>query len=166
MPKVSVIIPVYGVEPFIERCARSLFEQTLEDMEFIFVDDCSPDRSVEILNKVVSEYPNRNVSVWKQSINCGVSAVRELALSKATGEYLGFCDSDDWVDSNMYKTLVETAEAQDADVVGCGFWEHSIAGITERTFLHRNDSREVILSPFFFGGIYGALFCIIFLFYF
>lgn len=55
------------------------------------------------------------------------------------------------------KTLVETAEAQDADVVGCGFWEHSIAGITERTFLHRNDSREVILSPFFFGGIYGAL---------
>ena len=66
MPKVSVIIPVYGVEPFIERCARSLFEQTLEDMEFIFVDDCSPDRSVEILNKVVSEYPNRNVSVWKQ----------------------------------------------------------------------------------------------------
>ena len=157
MPKVSVIIPVYGVEPFIERCARSLFEQTLEDMEFIFVDDCSPDRSVEILNKVVSEYPNRNVSVWKQSINCGVSAVPELALSKATGEYLGFCDSDDWVDPNMYKTLVETAEAQDADVVGCGFWEHSIAGITERTFLHRNDSREVILSPFFFGGIYGAL---------
>lgn len=54
MPKVSVIIPVYGAESFIERCARSLFEQTLEDMEFIFVDDCSPDRSVEILNKVVS----------------------------------------------------------------------------------------------------------------
>lgn len=50
---------------------------------------------------MVSEYPNRNVSVWKQSINCGVSAVRELALSKATGEYLGFCDSDDWVDPNM-----------------------------------------------------------------
>ena len=65
MPKVSVIIPVYGAESFIERCARSLFEQTLEDMEFIFVDDCSPDRSVEILNKVVSEYPNRNGGTCK-----------------------------------------------------------------------------------------------------
>ena len=157
MPKVSVIIPVYGVEPFIERCARSLFEQTLEDMEFIFGDDCSLDKSVEILNQVVSEYPDRNVSVWKQPINSGVSAVRELALSKATGKYIGFCDSDDWVEPNMYEKLVEAAEVQDADVVGCGFWEHSIVGITEHTFSHRDDSREIILSPYFFGGIYGAL---------
>ena len=59
MPKVSVIIPVYGVEKYIERCARSLFEQTLNDIEYIFVDDCSPDKSIEILEHIVEEYRPR-----------------------------------------------------------------------------------------------------------
>ena len=56
MPKVSVIIPVYGVEKYIERCARSLFEQTLDDIEYIFVDDCSPDKSIAILENIIKEY--------------------------------------------------------------------------------------------------------------
>ena len=59
MPKVSVIIPVYGVEKYIERCARSLFEQTLNDIEYIFVDDCSPDKSIEILERIIEEYRPR-----------------------------------------------------------------------------------------------------------
>ena len=59
MPKVSVIIPVYGVEKYIERCARSLFEQTLDDMEFIFIDDCTPDGSINILSNVLESYPLR-----------------------------------------------------------------------------------------------------------
>ena len=59
MPKVSVIVPVYGVEIYIERCARSLFEQTLDDIEYLFIDDCTPDRSIEILKQVLEDYPQR-----------------------------------------------------------------------------------------------------------
>ena len=59
MPQISVIIPIYGVEKYIERCARSLFDQTFQDIEYIFIDDCSPDNSVLILNQVLKEYPNR-----------------------------------------------------------------------------------------------------------
>ena len=63
MPKVSVVIPVYGVEKYIERCARSLFEQTYDNIEYIFVDDCTKDRSIEILQKVLEDYPNRKNQV-------------------------------------------------------------------------------------------------------
>ena len=59
MPKISIIVPVYGAEKYIERCVRSLFEQTLDDIEYIFIDDCSPDHSIEILNRVLVEYPYR-----------------------------------------------------------------------------------------------------------
>ena len=59
MPKVSICVPVYNVEKYIERCARSLFEQTLDDLEFVFVDDCTPDRSVEILKSIIEEYQLR-----------------------------------------------------------------------------------------------------------
>ena len=63
MPKVSVVIPVYGVEKYIERCARSLFEQTLDDIEYIFVNDCTKDRSIDILNEVINDYPARKQQV-------------------------------------------------------------------------------------------------------
>ena len=63
MPKVSVVIPVYGVEKYIERCARSLFEQTLDDIEYIFVNDCTKDRSIDILNEVINDYPARKQQI-------------------------------------------------------------------------------------------------------
>ena len=80
MPKVSVIVPVYKVEPFIESCARSLFDQTLDDIEYIFVDDCTPDRSMEILREVLSAYPGRNDRVkWlRMPVNSGLPAVRKV----------------------------------------------------------------------------------------
>ena len=63
MPKVSVIIPVYGVEKYIERCARSLFEQTLDDIEYIFVDDCTPDNSISVLKNVIKSYPGISTKI-------------------------------------------------------------------------------------------------------
>ena len=63
MPKISIIVSVYGAEKYIERCVRSLFEQTLDDIEYIFIDDCSPDHSIEILNRVLVEYPYRREQV-------------------------------------------------------------------------------------------------------
>lgn len=61
MPKVSIIIPVYGVEKYIERCSRSLFEQTLDDLEYLFIDDCTPDKSIDVLKNILEEYPNRKI---------------------------------------------------------------------------------------------------------
>ena len=123
MPKVSVIIPVYGVEKFIERCARSLFEQTLDDIEYLFIDDCTPDRSVEILKRVLEEYPQRKgqVVIHRMVQNSGQAKVREWGMRNARGEYVIHCDSDDWVDVHMYEEMYNKAIDEDADVVVCDY---------------------------------------------
>lgn len=128
MPKVSVIIPVYGVEKYIERCARSLFEQTLTDIEYIFVDDCSPDKSIEILERVIEEYRPRFaegkkvVRIERMSKNCGLPAVRKHGIQFCTGEYVIHCDSDDWVDIHMYEKMYNNAKENNADVVVCDYY--------------------------------------------
>lgn len=123
MPKVSVIIPVYGVEKYIERCARSLFEQTLDDIEYIFVDDSTPDNSISILRKVLSEYPNREkqVKILRHEKNKGLAQARQTGLKIASGEYIAHCDSDDWVDVHMYEEIYNKAIEEDADVVVCDY---------------------------------------------
>ena len=124
MPKVSVCIPVYNVEKYIERCAKSLFEQTLDDIEYIFVDDCSPDRSIEILKDILETYPKRKpqTKILRMHKNSGLAEVRKLAVQHATGDYVIHCDSDDWVDINMYKILYEKASDENVDVVVCDYW--------------------------------------------
>lgn len=121
MIKVSVIIPVYGVEQYIERCARSLFSQTLNEIEFIFVDDFSPDNSISILQRVLEEYPLRrkSVRIIHHEENLGLPAARATGSRFAQGEYIAHCDSDDWVDQNMYNTLYEYAKSKDYDLVVC-----------------------------------------------
>lgn len=127
MPKVSVLVPVYGVEKYIERCARSLFEQTLDDIEFIFVDDCTPDRSIDILKTIIEEYrlnfaeKKYSVKIERMPTNSGQAAVRRHGLQFCTGEFIAHCDSDDWVDCNMYKRMYERAINETADVVVCDY---------------------------------------------
>ena len=127
MPKVSVIIPVYGVEKYIERCARSLFEQTFDDIEYIFVYDCSPDKSIAILENIIKEYlprlkkEHKNVRIERLSKNCGLPNVRRYGINLATGDYIAHCDSDDWVDVHMYEEMYNKAIEEDADVVVCDF---------------------------------------------
>lgn len=157
MYKVSVIIPIYNVELYIEKCARSLFEQTLRDIEFIFVDDCSKDNSVNILNEVIKEYPHRNITLIKLPINSGVSVAREIALSKAKGLYIGFCDSDDWVEPNMFEVLLKHALEMECDIIGCGFYIHNNNRINKYFFPLELDNRKTIFTPSYFGGIFGAL---------
>ena len=121
--KVSVCIPVYGVEKYIERCARSLFDQTMKnDIEFIFVDDCTPDRSIEVLEAILSEYPERRsqVKIVRHSHNKGLTGARNTALKEASGEYIIHCDSDDWVDVDLYERMYKTAVETGSDVVCCG----------------------------------------------
>ena len=125
MPKVSVIIPVYGVEKYIERCARSLFEQTLDDIEYLFIDDCTPDKSVEILKRVLEEYPHRKsqVVIHRMEQNSGQAKVREWGMRNARGEYVIHCDSDDWVDVDMYEKMYKKSVSADYDIVVCDYYE-------------------------------------------
>jgi glycosyltransferase, group 2 family len=123
MPKVSIIIPVYGVEKYIERCARSLFEQTLDDIEYLFIDDSTPDRSIDILKRVLENYPHRKsqVNIHRMEQNSGQAIVRNWGMQNATGEYVIHCDSDDWVDTDMYRAMYEEAKDKNADVVVCDY---------------------------------------------
>lgn len=125
MPKVSIIVPVYGVEKYIERCARSLFEQTLDDIEYLFIDDCTPDNSIEILKNVLEEYPHRKnqVIIHRMENNSGQATVRKWGMLNATGDYVIHCDSDDWVDVTMYEKMYNKAVDENADMVVCGYRE-------------------------------------------
>lgn len=120
--KVSVVIPVYGVQNFIERCAFSLFNQTMKDVEYIFVNDATPDKSIEILKKVISQYPERKVILIEHSENKGLPAARNTGLGFATGEYIFHCDSDDYVEPNMLEKLYNKAIETNADIVWCDWF--------------------------------------------
>jgi len=124
MPKVSIVIPVYNVANYIERCSRSLFEQTLDDMEFIFVDDASSDDSIRILQETLDDYPQRKsqIHIVHHISNLGQNAARTNGLRVATGDFIAFCDSDDYVAIDMYKSLYEKAIKEKADVVYCDFF--------------------------------------------
>ncbi|GHT76243.1 glycosyl transferase [Bacteroidia bacterium] len=116
---VSVLIPVYNVSACIEKCAHSLFQQTLEDVEYIFVDDVSPDDSIDKLNKVIEQYPERknDIQIIKHSLNRGPACARITAFNASSGEYLSFVDSDDYLDLDMLETLYKTAIENQADIV-------------------------------------------------
>ena len=123
MPAVSVIIPVYKVEPYVARCARSLFEQTLDDIEFIFVDDCTPDRSIDIVREVLADYPKRKEQVQfvRTPRNGGLARARVFGLKHAKGDYIIPCDSDDAVKPDAYRLMYEKAVAENLDIVTCDF---------------------------------------------
>lgn len=123
-PKVSVIIPVYGVEKFIGRCVQSLMKQTLEEVEYIFVDDASKDRSLEILRKTLDLFPERKefVTILSHEKNAGLPAARNTGLKRATGEYVFHCDSDDFIENNALELLYTAAKKQDADIVWCDWY--------------------------------------------
>ena len=109
MPQISILIPVYGVEKYIERCAVSLFEQSYDDIEYIFVNDCTKDNSVQILESVILRYPNRkdNTRIINHEKNLGLAGARLTGLNAATGEYIWFVDSDDWIEPNTVELVAK-----------------------------------------------------------
>lgn len=122
--KVSIIIPIYKVRNFIERCVCSLFEQTLKDIEYIFVDDASPDDSVDILKSCLERYPERRnqVRLLVHRENLGLPAARNTGLAAAIGEYVFHCDSDDFVEKDMLEEMYKVARDCEADMVYCDFY--------------------------------------------
>ena len=117
--KISVLVPIYGVEQYIERCARSLFEQTYPNLEYVFVNDCTPDRSMEILRQVLENYPNRAyaVKIINHNTNQGIAAARNTLLDNAAGDFVIWVDSDDWLETNAIEILAKSQLETNADLV-------------------------------------------------
>lgn len=115
--KVSVIVPVYNVEKYIERCLLSIVNQTLDDLEIIVVNDGSKDSSLDIIKNIQEQFPDRVKIIDK--VNEGVSIARNTGLKEACGEYIGFVDSDDWIEPTMYEKLYNKAKLENLDVVAC-----------------------------------------------
>ena len=124
MIPISVIVLVYKTELYIEQCAVSLFEQTFGDIEYIFVNDCTPDRSMEILSTVLDRYPDRKsqVKIVEHKTNRGSAAARNTGLNAVRGEYVIYVDSDDWIESDMLEKLYKKACETDSDIVICDFY--------------------------------------------
>lgn len=118
-PLVSVLLAVYNVESYIEKCCKSLFEQTYDNLEFIFVDDKSPDNSFEILQQVLAKYPSRKkqVHIIHHEKNKGLAASRNTSVMAASGEFVMFVDPDDWIEPNSVELLVDKQVRTDADIV-------------------------------------------------
>ena len=123
MPKVSVIVPVYNVEKYLEKCLKSLVDQTLQEIEIIVVDDGSQDDSKNIIDKYIKKYPDKVKYLYKE--NGGLSSARNFGIPYANGEYIAFLDSDDYVEPTMYEEMYKLAKKDDADMVECDFiWEY------------------------------------------
>lgn len=127
--KVSVTVPVYNTERYLRKCLDSLSAQTLREMEFILVDDGSTDDSPAICEEY-SRNDNRFRVIHQQ--NGGLAVARQTGLSAAYGEYVIVCDSDDWVEPNMYERLYAAAIEDNADIVMCGYWAEYEDGRSSR----------------------------------
>jgi glycosyltransferase involved in cell wall biosynthesis len=165
VPLVSIIIPVYNVEQYIERCIRSLFEQTFAELEFVFVNDSTPDNSIKILEKVIDEYPERkdHVIIIHHENNRGVAAARNSGLNKARGEYFLQVDSDDWAETTMVEELYSRAVEFNSDIVWADFYVDFPAragnsilkkqNVPEKT----NQCINEILAGFLHAGLWNKL---------
>ncbi|RHR28693.1 glycosyltransferase [Clostridium sp. AF19-22AC] len=117
-PGISVIVPIYNVEHYLKRCMTSLINQTLNNIEIIMVDDGSPDSCPQMCDEYEKNYSNIKVI---HKANAGLGMARNSGIEIATGEYIAFVDSDDYVDCAMYEELLKVAKKNNADYVGCDF---------------------------------------------
>ena len=117
-PLISIIVPVYKVELYLRKCLDSIVNQTYKNLEILLIDDASPDRCGEICEEYASK--DKRIRVFHNKVNRGLSAARNRGLVEATGEYIGFVDSDDWIESDMYEMLVQMID--EADIAVCGYY--------------------------------------------
>ena len=137
MPKVSVIVPIYNVEKYLHRCLDSLVSQELQDIEIILVNDGSTDDSGDIAKEYAKKY---NVKVkYLEKENGGLSDARNFGIPYATGEYIAFLDSDDYIEKNAYEEMYNKAKEDDADYVECDFlWEYPNKVKQDKRFNYNN----------------------------
>lgn len=131
---ISILVPIYNVEKYIERCARSLFEQTYPDIEYIFVNDCTPDNSFSILKNVIQDYPNRkeHIRIITHEKNQGLAAARNTAVENCQTNFLMHVDSDDYIEKDAVEKLVAEQQKGNFDIV------------TGNALIHRIDNKVVL----------------------
>lgn len=155
-PKVTIIVPVYGVEQYVSRCAESLFEQTYDNIEVIFVNDCTKDRSIEVIEDTISKYPKlkEKTRIINHEVNKGLAAARITGLMAATGEYVTHVDSDDYAEHTMVEKLVKKAQESGSDIVCCGFAKFTPT--RRKELLPQNISKEALIEKILYNSIPGS----------
>ena len=136
MPKISIIVPVYNVEQYLAECIESIKDQSLTDIEIILVDDGSPDNSGAICDDYALK-DDRIKVIHKK--NGGLSSARNAGLEVAIGEYIGFVDSDDWVDGEMYEVLYKNAVENQAEIAACNIAKMGLDGQFENFDIGNKD---------------------------
>lgn len=138
-PLVSVIVPIYNVEPYIRQCACSILEQTYDNLEIIFVNDCTPDGSIDLLKQTIQNYPQRinQIQIINHEYNRGLASARKTGLKNSTGEYIINCDSDDYIEPDMISSLISAVTAGNYEIVAFPFFidhntgKNSVTKITD-----------------------------------
>lgn len=136
MPLVSINIPVYKCENYILRCLESVKNQTYKNLEIILVNDATPDNSIEIIEKFISENPDLNIQLLHHEKNSGLSVVRNTGIDNSSGKYIYMLDSDDYISNDCIEKLVELAEKENTDIV-----------VGETICLDSTDGQEKLLFP-------------------
>lgn len=123
--KITIAVPIYGVEKYIARCANSLFQQSYQNIEYIFVNDCTKDNSIQILKDVIDNYPNRKnqVKIINHKQNRGLGAARNTAVENATGDFIIWVDSDDYIKRETVSLSIKKQIVSDADIVTFDYLE-------------------------------------------
>lgn len=144
--KISVIVPVYNVEQYIEQCIRSIAQQSFSDFELLLVDDCGTDKSMAVAVQVLKEYPDVSVRVITHSVNQGLSAARNTGMRLCEGEYVCFVDSDDFLEIDALEKLVVAIGDSNADFVMADFWDVDHRG-KGRKLVKRVDYSRLASTP-------------------
>lgn len=155
---ISVLVPIYGVEQYLERCLTSLFNQTsLEDIEFIFVNDCTQDNSMYILHKVIAEFPDLEckITILEHKENKGLAGARQTALNHATGDYVLTVDADDWIELDTFRIFKDYLKDTDIDILTYDFYVE----YANKRRIEKQETQEVgleCLEQLLEGKIHGG----------
>ena len=152
LPLVSICVPVYGVESFIERCARSIFEQTYSKIEYVFVDDCTKDRSMDILSSIIMKYPEKisSIKIFSHEKNRGLAAARNTAIENCNGDFVMHVDSDDYLEKNAVELLVGKQLETNADIVSGGAFKETKEGqilMQEPDYINKEEMLLKVIEP-------------------
>lgn len=155
---ITVIVPVYNTEPYLPQCLDSILAQTYTDLEILLIDDGSTDRCGEICDRYAARDPRIRVF---HTENRGLSAARNIGLDNAQGDYIGFIDSDDWIEPDMYEVLMKKAEETGADVVECGMFREYPAQTVEQKRLDEvmssNEAIQALLQKRITNTVWNKL---------
>lgn len=162
-PQVSILVPIFNVEKYIQCCVISLLEQTFEDIEYVFVNDCTPDESIEILKNTLEKYPQRReqVKIIHNTDNKGVGTTRNIAFQNSSGKYILYIDSDDYIEKDMVELLFNKIKNENADIAVCDFLIEKTTG-TKIAIDNVYNSKEknvqsVIEAKFSFSSLVNKL---------